>query len=75
MKLVNAFTLTSDQDKISTYNIKQTSVEGKKQFKDYLLIQYQIHRTKGLRIAWQTLWRITNENLGEKGLRAITLLS
>lgn len=30
MKLEDAFTLTSDQDKISTYNIKQTSVEGKK---------------------------------------------
>lgn len=75
MKLVDAFTLTSDQDKISTYNIKQTSVEGKKKFKDYLLIQYQIHRTNSLRIAWQTLRRITNENLGEKGLRAIALLS
>ena len=33
------------------------------------MIQYQILRTNTLRVAWQTVGRITNEILKVKGLR------
>ena len=44
----NPFTHMSDQDRISPYNIKQTSCENVEKYKlgDYKLIQYQILETK-----------------------------
>ena len=51
------------------YNIKQKSDEKEKyQLGDYKLIQYQILQTNITRTVWQTVWRITNEILGDKGL-------
>ena len=49
----------------------QTSDENKTKYQlgDYKLIQYQILQTNITRTVWQTVTRITNENLGVKGLR------
>ena len=60
----------SDQDRISPYNIKQTSDENKEKYQlgDYKLIQYQILQTNNTRTVWQTVKRITNEILGFKRL-------
>ena len=60
----------SDQDRISPYNIKQTSDESeeKYQLRDYNLILYQILQTNITRTIWQTVKRITYEILGVKGL-------
>ena len=41
----------------------------KYQLGDYKLIQYQILQTNITKTVWQTVTRITNENLGVKGLR------
>ena len=41
----------------------------KYQLEDYKLIQYQILRSNIIKIAWQTVRRITNKILGVKGLR------
>ena len=48
----------------------QTSDENKTKYQsgDYKLIQYQILQTNITRTVWQTVTRITNENLGVKGL-------
>ena len=66
----NPLTLMSDQDRISPYNIKQTSDENKEKYQlgDYKLIQYQILQTNITRTVCQTVRRITNEILGVKGL-------
>ena len=47
LKIVNPLTPMSNQDRISPYNIKQTSDENKEKYKlgDYKLIQYQILQT------------------------------
>ena len=47
----------SDQDRISPYNIKQTSdeSEGKYQLGDYNLILYQILQTNITRTVWQAV--------------------
>ena len=60
----------SDQDRISPYNIKQTSDENKEKYQlgDYKLIQYQILQTNITRTVWQIVRRITNQILGIKGL-------
>ena len=60
----------SDCDRISLYNIKQTSDESKKkyQLRDYKLIQYIILQTNITRTVWQTARRISDEILGVKGL-------
>ena len=60
----------SDQDRISPYNIKQTSDENKEKYQlgDYKLIQSQILQTNITRTVRQTVRRITNEILGVKGL-------
>ena len=44
----------SDQDRISPYNIKQTSDENKEKYQlgDYKLIQYQILQTNITRTVW-----------------------
>ena len=54
----------------SQYNIKHRSDENKIKYQlgDYELIQYQILQIDIIRIAWQTVRRITNEILGVKGL-------
>ena len=54
LKIVNPFTPKSDQDRISPYNIKQTSDENKEKYKlgDYKLIQYQILHANITRIVW-----------------------
>ena len=61
----------NDQDRISPYNIKQTSDENKEkhQLGDYKFIQYQLLQPNITRTVWQTVRRITNEILGNKGLR------
>ena len=61
----------SDQDRISPYNIKQTSDEDKEKYQlgDYRLIQCQILQTNNTRTVWQTVRRITNEILEVKGLK------
>ena len=68
--LFNLLSPMSDQDRISPYNIKQTSDENKEKYQlgDYKLIQYQILQTNITRTVWQTVRRITNEILGVKGL-------
>ena len=64
----------SDQDRISPYNIHTissrhvTRIKKKYQLEDNKLIQYQILQTNIMRIAWQTVRRITSEILGVKGL-------
>ena len=60
----------SDQDRISPYNIKQTSDESEEKYQlgDYNLIKYHILQTNITRTVWQTVKRITNEILGVKGL-------
>ena len=60
----------SDQDRISPYNIKQTSDENEEKYQlgDYKLIQYQILQINITRVVRQTVRRITNEILGVKGL-------
>ena len=72
---VNPLTPRSDQDRISPYNIKQTSDENKEKYQlgDYKLIQYQILHANITRTVWQTIRRITNEILGVKGLKTIFL--
>ena len=59
----------SDQDRISPYNIKQTSDENKEKYQlgDYKLIQHQILQTN-ITTVWHTVKGITNEILGVKGL-------
>ena len=61
----------NDQDRISPYNIKQTSDENKEKYQlgDYKFIQYQLLQPNITRTVWQTVRRITNEILGNKGLR------
>ena len=61
----------NDQDRISPYNIKQTSDEKKEKYQlgDYKFIQYQLFQPNITRTVWQTVRRITNEILGNKGLR------
>ena len=68
--MFNHLTPKSDQDRISPYNIKQTSDESeeKYQLRDYNLILYQILQTNITRTIWQTVKRITYEILGVKGL-------
>ena len=58
--LFNPLTPMSDQDRISPYNIKQTSEENKGRYHlaDYELIQYIILQTKITRTVWQTVRRI-----------------
>ena len=60
----------SDQDRISPYNIKQTSDDNKEKYQlgDCKLIQSQILQTNITRTVWQTVRRITGEILGGKGL-------
>ena len=60
----------SDQDRISPYNIKQTSDENEENYQlgDYKLIQYQILQINITRVVRQTVRRITYEILGVKGL-------
>ena len=60
----------SDQDRISPYNIKQTSDENKEKYQlgDYKLIQYQFLQTNITITVWQTVRRITNEILEVKEL-------
>ena len=60
----------SDQDRISPYNIKQTSDENEEKYQlgDYKLIQYQILQINITRVVRQTVRRITDEILGVKGL-------
>ena len=59
----------SDQDRISPYNIKQTSDESEEKYQlgDYNLILYQILQTNITRTVWQAVKRITYEILGVKG--------
>ena len=66
----------SDQNRISPYNIQQTSDENKEKYQlgDYKLIQYQILQTNITRTVWQTVRRIANEILGVKGLSNHTSL-
>ena len=61
----------NDQDRISPYNIKQTSDKNKEKYQlgDYKFIQYQLLQPNITRTIWQTVRRITNEILGNKGLR------
>ena len=70
LKIVNPLTPMSNQDRISPYNIKQSSDENKGKYKlgDYKLIQYQILQTNITRTVQQTVERIINEILGVKGL-------
>ena len=67
----NPLTPMSDQDRISPYNIKQTSDESKDKYQsgDNKLIQYKILRTNIIRIVWQEVKRITYEFLGVEGSR------
>ena len=60
----------NDQDRISPYNIKQTSDENKEKYQlgDYKFIQYQLFLPNITRTVWQTVRRITNEILGVKRL-------
>ena len=60
----------SDQDRISPYNIRQTSDENEENYQlgDYKLIQYQILQINITRVVRQTVRRITNEILGVKEL-------
>ena len=60
----------SDQDRISQYNIKQTSDENKEKYQlgNYRLIQCIILQSNITRTVWQTVKRITNEILGVKEL-------
>ena len=64
---INLLTPTSDQDRISPYNINTISnrqvmrIKKKYQLEDYKLIQYQILKTNMIRIVSQTVRRITNE--------------
>ena len=63
----------SDQDIIYPYIIDTTSIQGMRikkninNLEDCWLIQNQILQTQIIRIVWQTVRRITNEILGEKG--------
>ena len=66
--ILNPSTPVSDQDRISPYNIEQTSDENKEKYQFYKLMQYQILQTNITRTVWQTVMRITNEILGKKGL-------
>ena len=58
----------SDRDRISPYNIKQTSDENKEKYQlgDYKLIQHQILQTNITTTVWHTVKGITNEILGVK---------
>ena len=68
--MFNPLTPMSDQDRISPYNIKQTSDENEEKYQlgDYKLIQYQILQINITRVVRQTVRRITDEILGVKGL-------
>ena len=61
----------SDQDRISPYNIKQTSDENKEKYQlgDYKLIQYQILQNYFKRIVEKKVRRLNNEILGVKELK------
>ena len=65
---VTPVTFINDQDRISPYNIKQTSDENKEKYQqdNYQLIQHQILRLNIMRIEWQIVRRITNEVQREK---------
>ena len=67
------FTPMSDQDRISSYNIKQASNENKEKYQlgDYKLIQNQILQTNILRTVWQSIRRIASEIMGVKRLRLL----
>ena len=67
---VQPLTPRSDQDRISPYNIKQTSDEIKERYilGDYWLIPYQMLWTNITRFIWQKVRRITKEILGVRGL-------
>ena len=77
--MIDPLTPMSDQDRISPYNINTISsrqvMRKKNQLEDYKLIQYQILQTNITRTVWQTVWRITNEILGAKGLSKIMILA
>ena len=66
-----------DQDRISPYNINTESsrqmrrIKKKTQLGEFKLIRYQILQIEIISILWQTVRRITNENLGVKGLTAL----
>ena len=66
---LNLLTPMGDQERISPCNIN-TSDESKEicESWDCWLIQYQIKHTKNIRMAWQTVIKITNKTLGMKGL-------
>ena len=68
----------SDQEIISTNSINMISsrqVMGKgKKLGDYWSIHNQILQSDIIRIVWQTVKRISNEILGEKGLITKTQL-
>ena len=57
------------------YNLKYESDEKKQkcQLGDYQLIQYHIIQTKIMKNVWQTVRRITNQNLGVKWLKGSTI--
>ena len=68
----------SDQEIISTNSINMISsrqVMGKgKKLGDYWSIHNQILQSDIIWIVWQTVKRISNENLGAKGLITLTQL-
>ena len=57
------------------YNLEYESDEKKYkcQLEDYQLIQYHIIQTKIMKNVWQTVRRITNQNLGVKWLKGSTI--
>ena len=71
---LNPLTPTSDQYRISPYNINTISsrqvmrIKKDYQLGDFELIQYKILQTNTTRTAWHTFRRITSEILGVKGL-------
>ena len=66
---LNLLTPMSDQEIISPYDIN-TSDESKEicESWDCWLIQYQIKQAKNIRMAWQTVIKITDKTLGMKSL-------
>ena len=73
--LTSRLTSMSDQNRISPSNIntilgrQMMRIKIKYQFGNFWLILYQILRNNFIRIAWQTVRKITHEILGVKGLR------
>ena len=55
--MFNPLNPMSDQDRISPYNIKQTSDESEEKYQlgDYNLILYQILQTNITRTVWQAV--------------------